>query len=155
MGIDAKVERAVNSERFALIADRLGDGEHMPFVERHIERRSAMPRGAKHHSLRGHARIGLLGVVGGDEPRDIDQLARLRPSAGERADVAGCGVCVRGIVHLPEGLRSGAHCARNARRCDRADKTALTHCARPAGPRSVIWRTERVGSAAAGAMDCP
>ncbi len=61
----------------SVVADRLSDREHMPFVERLLERRAAMPRGAERNPLRRHRRIGHVGVVRGDELRHVDER-RLR-----------------------------------------------------------------------------
>ena len=42
MGIHPKEERPVNVLEFAVIANRLSDGQDVPLIERHVERRSAM-----------------------------------------------------------------------------------------------------------------
>ena len=42
MSIHPKEQRPINVLEFAVIANRLSDGQDVPLVERHVERRSAM-----------------------------------------------------------------------------------------------------------------
>ena len=72
--VDAEEQRPVDAVALAVVADRLRDRQHVPFVERDVERRAAVSRGAERDALRRHRGIGNLGEVGGDE------LWRRRPA---------------------------------------------------------------------------
>ena len=85
MRVEAEEQRAGDFLPLAVQADRLGDRKNVPFVESLLERRAAMPGGAKRHLLSRHRRIGHLGVVGGDKPRNIDQHSGWRRLSGKRA----------------------------------------------------------------------
>ena len=50
------------------------DREDVRFVERCVERRAAVAGGAERDALRRLGGIGPLGVIGGDELRDVDEL---------------------------------------------------------------------------------
>ena len=76
--IDAEKQRTRDVLLGAILANRLGNREDVPFVESPLERRAAMPRGAERHALRWHSGIGHLRVVSGDEPRHIDQYSGWR-----------------------------------------------------------------------------
>ena len=65
--VHAEKQRAVDLLLLAVEADGLADGQDMPLVESLVERGAAMPRGAERHPLRGHRRVGHLGVIGRDE----------------------------------------------------------------------------------------
>ena len=56
--IHPEEQRSINVLEFAEIANRLSDGEDVPLVERHVERRSAMTGRAEDNSLPGINRIG-------------------------------------------------------------------------------------------------
>ena len=73
MGVDADEQRAGDALGFAIQADRLADGQNMPFVETQIERTAAVAGGAERHSLGRNRCIRLAGVIGRNQSRDIDQ----------------------------------------------------------------------------------
>jgi hypothetical protein len=66
----------------AVLDDSLGNGEDVRVVEAGVERRSAMARGAEADTLRKDLRIGVVGVKGGDEARQIDELVGRGEMAG-------------------------------------------------------------------------
>ena len=70
--INTEIQRANDVFRLTLQANRLGDRENVPFVEGQIERRAAMSRSAKSHTLRRDLWIRHTGVISRDEPRHID-----------------------------------------------------------------------------------
>jgi hypothetical protein len=57
-----------------VVADRLRGGGDVVLVEGQPERRSAVAGGAERHPLPGLGRVGVLGVVGGDQSGHIDQV---------------------------------------------------------------------------------
>ena len=73
MRVHAEKQRAVNLVLLSIQANRLADGEDVPFVEGLVERGAAMPGGAESHPLRGHGRVGHLRVIGRDEPGHVHQ----------------------------------------------------------------------------------
>src|SRR5215468_2515411 len=85
MGVDAEVERPVDAARAPVFADRLGGGGDVVLVERGGERRPAMPGGTERHPLGGLARVGVYREVGGDQLRDVDEVAGPRGLARSRA----------------------------------------------------------------------
>jgi hypothetical protein len=87
MGVHPKKQRAVDLMLRSVQANRLADGQDMPFVERLVERRTAVPGGAEGHPLRRDRRIGHVGVVGGDEPWHVDQHSRRGRLSGQWTDV--------------------------------------------------------------------
>ena len=87
MRVDTEEQRAVDALLPAKIADRLGDRQHVPLVERIVERRAAVARSAEGDALRWHRRIGATAVVGRDESRHIDQRSIRCRLAGEGADL--------------------------------------------------------------------
>ena len=56
--VDAEEQRPVDALGLAVVADRLRDREHVPFVEETVERRAAMARGAERHALCRHRGVG-------------------------------------------------------------------------------------------------
>ena len=73
VGVDADKQRAVDALGFAVQADRLADGQNVPFVETQVERAAPVPGRAKGHALGGDRGIRLAGVIGRYQSRDIDQ----------------------------------------------------------------------------------
>ena len=73
MGVDAKKKRPGDALGFAVVADGLRDRQHMPFVERAVERRAAVPRGAEGDALSRDRRVGRVNVVSSHELAHIDQ----------------------------------------------------------------------------------
>ena len=71
-----------------------------------------MPGGAERHALRRHRGIGHLGIVGGDEPRHIDQDSERRRLSGEGADFHG--VAFVGSAFERRDLRQAAAMALGA-----------------------------------------
>ena len=78
MRVLAQKQRAIDSVRAAVIADRLGDGQNVRLGESMVERRAPVPAGAEGHALPRIARIGPVIVICPFERRDIDQDARRR-----------------------------------------------------------------------------
>jgi hypothetical protein len=58
---------------FSILANGLGDGQNVPFVEGPFEGRPPVAGSAKGHPLRGSRRIGQIGVIRGNQPRHINQ----------------------------------------------------------------------------------
>jgi hypothetical protein len=56
--VGAQVQRPGDAFAPAVVADGLRDGQHMPLIERAVQRRAAVPRGAEHHLLLRAGRIG-------------------------------------------------------------------------------------------------
>ena len=83
MGVHADEERPGRPLARAVFADRLGDRQDVILVEAVAERRAAVPRGAEGHGVRRLGRVGMVGVVRGDEPRDVDQQVARGGFAGE------------------------------------------------------------------------
>ena len=54
MRVDAEEQRAADALPLAVIADRLTDGQDMPFVEGDFEGGATMARGAERNPLRRH-----------------------------------------------------------------------------------------------------
>ena len=73
MRVDAEEQRAVDCLALAVMANGLSDRENVRFVEALFERRPAMPGRAELHCLPGYRGVGRLGVIGGDEPRYVEQ----------------------------------------------------------------------------------
>jgi len=71
VGIDPQEQRPVNVLKFAVITNRLSDGQDMPLVERHVKRGSAMTGRTEDNALPGIARIGPQLVIGCDEFGDV------------------------------------------------------------------------------------
>ena len=87
MGVHPQEQRPVDPVRLAIAADRLGDRQNVRLVEGALERRAAMPRRAEGDAFRGDSRVGLLRVVRGHQPRDVDQHRSGRRSSSERTDL--------------------------------------------------------------------
>ena len=89
MRVDAEKQWPIDTALPAVEADRLADGEYVSFVERVIQRRTAMAGGAKGHALSGFGGIGCPAVVGFDQSREVHELRGLRRPSGQRADSRG------------------------------------------------------------------
>ena len=89
MGIDSQIKWSGYLLLFTVQANRLGNREDMPFIERAVERRTAMPGGAEGNPLRRDCKIGHLGEVRGDESRHVDQNFRWRRFSRQRTDLHG------------------------------------------------------------------
>ena len=72
--------------RLPVPANGLGDGQNMRLVKGIVQRRAPVPGSAEGHPLRGHGRVRLSGVIGGDQPGDIDQFCGLGRFAGPWMD---------------------------------------------------------------------
>src|SRR5262249_53513213 len=117
-------QRAVDALLPAVLADGLGGGEHVPLVERRLERRAAVARGAEGHTLPRIGGVGNLGGGGGDEGGDV------------RQDRGGGGLTGRGMCrHHPRGYRC-THVAVSAA-IIRSSSAAMTS-ARIAEPPALI-----------------
>jgi hypothetical protein len=66
----------------AVVDDGLGDGGDVVFVEGGFEGAATMAGGAEGYALGGDGRVGMEGVVGGDEAGEIDQVGEERWLAG-------------------------------------------------------------------------
>ncbi len=86
MGVEADEQRAVDALGFAVQADGLADGEHVPFVEAQFERAAPVPGGTEGDALGGDRCIGLAGVIGRNQSRDIYQQLGWRRFARKRTD---------------------------------------------------------------------
>ena len=73
MSVHSKKERPVNFLHFAVVTDRLRNGEDVPLIERPIEGGSAMTGRAEDNALAWVARIGPQSVVGRDKFRNVHQ----------------------------------------------------------------------------------
>jgi hypothetical protein len=78
MRVDAQEQRPRDALLLPMSADGLGDGEDVRFVEGPVEGRAALTGGAEGHALRGHARVGSLAEVGGDQARYVDEQGERR-----------------------------------------------------------------------------
>ena len=122
VGIDANEEGPVDALLLAIEADGLGHGQDVRLVEGVVERGPAMPGGAEHHALRGHGGIRSLRVVGGDQPRHVDEDGRIGGLSGEwtdghsrRSSAAGDGTqAIRSgtLWHSRSGMRTPRWCGR-------------------------------------------
>lgn len=80
--IPAHEQRAGDAVLFAVIADGLGDGMDVAFVEGLFQRGATVPGCTKGHTLRSLVRIGGFRVVGTDERGNIFQCLGRRQLAG-------------------------------------------------------------------------
>ena len=74
--VGTQEQRAADIVRGPVVADRLAGGDDVVLVERRRERRTAVPGRPEADALLGSRRIGVLGVVRGDELGDIDEVSR-------------------------------------------------------------------------------
>ncbi len=74
VGVAPDEQRAGDARPGPVVADRLRGRGDVILVEGQPERRPAVARGAERHPLPGLGRVGVLGVVGGDERRHVDQV---------------------------------------------------------------------------------
>ena len=72
MRVDAQEQWPGHGSGRAVVADRLGDRQHLPFVERTLERRAAVLQGVKGQVLCCDRRVGQ-GSVSRYELPQIDQ----------------------------------------------------------------------------------
>ena len=89
MGIDPQEQRPVNVLEFAVIANRLSDGQDVPLVERHVESGSAMAGRTEDNPLSGIARIGPQLVIVCDELRDVNKNGWVSRLPGSRINCHG------------------------------------------------------------------
>ena len=80
--IPAHEQRAGDAVLFAVVADGLGDGLDVAFVEGLFQRGATVPGCTKGHTLRSLVRIGGFRVVGTDERGNIFQCLGRRQLAG-------------------------------------------------------------------------
>ena len=85
--VNAEKQWAGNALLCAIQANRLGDREDVPFVERQLERRTSMAGRAKRHPLFRHRGVGNVGIVRREEPRHIDEDSRWRRLARKWTDL--------------------------------------------------------------------
>jgi len=74
VGVAADEQRAGDARPGPVVADRLRRGGDVVLVEGQPQRRPAVAGGAERHPLPGLVRVGVPGVVGGDERRHVDQV---------------------------------------------------------------------------------
>ena len=84
--VGTEEQRAVDAVGLAVQADRLTDGQHVPFVEAQFEGAAAVPGGTEGNTLGRHRRVGLTGVIGRHQTRKIDQQFCRRQFAREWTD---------------------------------------------------------------------
>lgn len=87
VGINTYVNRPIHTHLAAVFADRLHHCQHVGFVERAIERRATMARGAEDDALLGYRRVRLQVHIGGQQLRKVDKRAVRGRLASEGADV--------------------------------------------------------------------
>jgi hypothetical protein len=73
MGVLAQIKRAGDPGRGAVLAQGLGDGQDVLFVEGVLARRAAMARGAKGYSLFDDVDVGRASVIGADQLGDVNE----------------------------------------------------------------------------------
>ena len=86
VGVHAGEERPGRPLALAVLADGLADRQDVILVEAVAQRRAAVPRCAEGDGVRRLSRVGMIGVVGGDEPRDVDQQVARGGLAGKGMD---------------------------------------------------------------------
>jgi hypothetical protein len=84
VGVAADEQRTGRALRRAVLDDRLGGRQDVRFVERRVQARTTVPGRAERHLLGDVLRIGLHGIVGRHDLRDVDEILGLRrlPGAG-------------------------------------------------------------------------
>src|SRR5450830_1020001 len=87
MGVDSHEERSDDALALAIVADRLRDCQHMPFVERNIESRSTMTRSTEGNALRSHCGIGALGKIRCHQFVSVNEAGTRGRLPGELADM--------------------------------------------------------------------
>ena len=84
MGIDAHEERARDALGAAIVANRLGRGEDVGFVEALAERGASVTGGPEAHTLRRLGRVGTFVEVSPEKRVDVDQHLRRRGLPSKR-----------------------------------------------------------------------
>jgi hypothetical protein len=80
------------ARKSAVLDDGLGDGEDVLVVEAGGERRTAMAGGAEVDALRGNAGVGVVGIEGCDQAREIHEaVGGCEMAGGVELDVGGHG----------------------------------------------------------------
>ena len=92
-------ERAGGVLGGAVLDDGLRDGEDVRVVEAGVERGAAMAGGTEADALRGDAGVGVVGVEGGDQARDVDQAVGGGEMAGRVGERVGDRVRGHGRKH--------------------------------------------------------
>ena len=82
VGVATDEERTVKALGLAIVADGLRGGEDVILVEGGLEAGATVAGRAEGHLLFHHGRIGLAGVVGGDQAGHVDQVFRQSRFAG-------------------------------------------------------------------------
>ena len=82
VGIDTQKHRTGNVVQRAVLANSLGNGQHVLFVKAAVEGTAPVARGTKRHALGTLRRVGLQAVVSGAQAWQIDQH-------GKRCSVTG------------------------------------------------------------------
>ena len=75
-------EEGAGDVLLAVVADGLGDGGDVVFVEGGGEGAAAMAGGSEGYALGGDRRVWVEGVVGSDQAGEIDQIRGERRMAG-------------------------------------------------------------------------
>ena len=86
MGIGADKQRAIDTFFLAVQADSLANGQDVILVETQFKRTAPVPRGAEGHALGRHGSIWAAGVIGGEQPGNIDQHAGRSRLACQRTE---------------------------------------------------------------------
>src|SRR5262249_13126957 len=84
MRVTADEQRPGDAVGGAVLDDGLGDGQNVSLVERAVERRAAVTRGAERHLLGGVVGIGLNRVIRGHQMGQIDKVFGLGRLTGSR-----------------------------------------------------------------------
>ena len=142
MRVDPHEQRPVDALEFAVLADGLRDRQHVLLVERAVERRTAMTRGAERDALRRHRRVGNVGEIRGAELRHVDQRRSRCLSAGQRADAVRHGAHATQPLpsHPRDAVRSSRAAIRSPLACRRNFGHRLGDATESSGPRCA--RTE-------------
>ena len=82
MGVLGDEQRTVGALHRPVLHDRLGGGQDVELVERGLQARAAVPGRAERDPLVDVVGVGLLGVVQGDQLRDVDEVTVLGRESG-------------------------------------------------------------------------
>ena len=103
MRVGTQEQRSIDAQALAAIADGLGDGQHMPLVERGVQRRAAVARRSEDDPLLLAGQVRPARPIGRLQRRQVDEgIGRRRP-AGQRMDLIAHGLPAPGLE-----CRSGA-----------------------------------------------
>src|ERR1700678_931468 len=87
MSIHSQEKRPINALQLAIIANRLGNCEDVPLIERPVKSRPPMTGGAENNALPRVTQVGPQRVVVRDEFRDVHQDRRISRFSSFRTNV--------------------------------------------------------------------